>query len=152
MTLLLGVTARWGFRFIRPEPSLLRELDLIVLLVMGRLRRVSDIADGIWTDFLWKRLRPRTVSRSGLPVTLSSLSDWDIFSELWVSGEYDEPILLALNAGPENQPVRIVDLGRANVGLFSLRCMEIRNQNRPQKPLDIVAVEGCAANLSNFGR
>jgi FkbM family methyltransferase len=37
--------------------------------------------------------------------------------------------------------VRIVDLG-ANIGLFSLRCIELRNRHHPDQPLDIVAVEG----------
>src|SRR5438270_262776 len=55
-------------------------------------RRVSNIARGVWSGFLWKRLHPTTFSRTGLRLTLSSLSDWDIFSEIWLSGDYDEPI------------------------------------------------------------
>jgi FkbM family methyltransferase len=85
-------------------------------------------------------MRPTTRSRSGLPLTLTSLSDWDVFSEIWVSGEYDKPIQCALNAARPNAPVRIVDLG-ANVGLFSLRCIELRNDRDPQQSLEIVAVE-----------
>src|SRR5689334_22642530 len=61
------------------------------------IQRISNLASGMLNDFLWKHLRPTTVSPSGLPITLSSLSDWDIFSEIWVSGEYDEPILRVLN-------------------------------------------------------
>lgn len=94
-----------------------------------------------WSEFLWRHVHPTTTSRSGLPLTLVSASDWDIFSEIWVSGEYDEPILRALNSTPANEPVRIVDLG-ANVGLFSLRCIELRNFKDTQQSLEIVAIEG----------
>ena len=81
------------------------------------------------------------LSQTGLVLRLSSLSDWDIFSEIWVSGAYDEPVLRVLDAARIAEPVRIVDLG-ANVGLFSLRCVELRNQNGRNQPLDIIAVEG----------
>jgi len=108
---------------------------------MDLFRRVSKIALGAWSDFLWTRLRPTTISRTGLPLTLSSLSDWDVFAEIWVSGEYDEPILSALNTASATEPIRIIDLG-ANVGLFSLRCVELRNRNAPGQPLEIIAVEG----------
>ncbi len=37
--------------------------------------------------------------------------------------------------------MRIVDLG-ANIGLFSLRCIELRNRHHPDQPLDVIAVEG----------
>jgi FkbM family methyltransferase len=105
------------------------------------IQRVSHMASGTLNDFLWKRLRPTTVSPSGLSITLSSLSDWDIFSEIWVSGEYDEPILRVLNAARPSEPVRILDLG-ANVGLFALRCMELASLKDPRPSLDIVAAEG----------
>jgi FkbM family methyltransferase len=121
---------------------------------MGQLspfRRVSKIALGAWSAFLWRRLRPTMISRTGLPLTLLSLSDWDIFSEIWVSGEYDEPILRALNKARPNEPVRIVDLG-ANVGFFSLRCIEVRNRNNPGQPLDIVAVEGVPRTFRTLRR
>jgi FkbM family methyltransferase len=104
------------------------------------LRRVSNIALNAWSGFLWKQVRPTTISRSGIPLTLASLSDWDVFSEIWVSGEYDEPIRHALDAAPANQPVRILDLG-ANIGLFSLRCVELRNWKDPRQSLEIVAIE-----------
>jgi FkbM family methyltransferase len=103
-------------------------------------QRVSNIALSAWSGFLWRQVRPSTYSRSGLPLTLRSLSDWDVFSEIWVSGEYDGPIQRTLEQASAHGPVRIVDLG-ANVGLFSLRCMELRNSHDPQQSLEIVAVE-----------
>ncbi len=103
-------------------------------------QRASHIALNAWSEFLWKQVRPTTISRSGIPLTLAGLSDWDVFSEIWISGEYDEPIRRAFDAAPANQPVRIVDLG-ANIGLFSLRCVELRNWKDPRQPLEIVGIE-----------
>ena len=108
---------------------------------MSLSRRLANIALEAWGSFLWRRLRPTTISRTGLPLTLSSSSDWDVFAEIWVSGEYDEPIQRALNKPRATDPVRIVDLG-ANVGLFSLRCIELRNRGALGQSLEIVAVEG----------
>jgi FkbM family methyltransferase len=108
---------------------------------MSILQRVSTVARAARNASLWRKLRPTMTSRTGLPIVISSLSEWDIFAEIWVSNEYDEPILQALSEGRPDEPVRIADLG-ANVGLFSLRCIELRNINQPRQALEIIAVEG----------
>jgi FkbM family methyltransferase len=90
-------------------------------------------------------------SQAGLPIVISSLSDWDIFAEIWVSGEYDEPILQALESAAPGERVQILDLG-ANVGFFSLRCIELRNLHRPQQSLGITAVEGVDRTFRNLTR
>jgi FkbM family methyltransferase len=115
------------------------------------LQRVANIAGAARNASLWRRLRPAMTSRTGLPIVISSLSEWDIFSEIWVSNEYDEPVSEALNAAGANDVVQIVDLG-ANVGFFSLRCVELRNLRRPHQRLEITAVEGVARTFQTLTR
>jgi FkbM family methyltransferase len=115
------------------------------------IRRVGNIASSSLNTFLWKTLRPAMNSATGIPITLSSRSDWDAFSEIWVSGEYDQAITEAFRAVQDTRPVRVVDLG-ANVGLFSLRCIEVRNRLFPGLAIDITAVEGVARTFAILSR
>jgi FkbM family methyltransferase len=115
------------------------------------LQRIGKVLDTAIQSLLWKCLNPATTSQTGLPITLSSQSDWEVFSEIWVSGEYDRTILKALQTAKPGVPFRVLDLG-ANVGLFSLRCIELRNLHAPAQPLSIVAVEGVAQTFRILSR
>lgn len=78
---------------------------------------------------------------SGLQVRVASQSDWAIYNEVFGSGDYDPAILMGLERAGETGQLRILDLG-ANVGFFTLRCVELsRRQPRPPT-LQVTAIEG----------
>jgi len=88
----------------------------------------------------WNAIGLTSVTASGMPLRIASASDWHIFNEIFVRGEYDRAIMasLARAAGEWN----VVDLG-ANVGFFSLRALDLlRASGRGDLAVHIVAVEG----------
>jgi len=102
--------------------------------LMARAAAVRDA-------FFWKTLSPTVVSKTGIHLTLTNRSDWDIFSEIWIQGEYDSAISRAFEACSPDKTVTIVDLG-ANIGLFSLRCLELARSSTVARTVSITAVEG----------
>lgn len=87
--------------------------------------------------------RPTTESRpmdlshrlaSGVTIRVRSDSDWWVFNEVFVEGDYDPAIDLALSRG--GQDPYVLDLG-ANVGFFAARVVDraARRQARPQLAL-----------------
>jgi hypothetical protein len=64
-----------------------------------------------WLDLTW-------TLPSGIRVVVATYGDWIIYNEIFVSGEYDAAIDLAIARAAT--PMQIVDLG-ANVGFFTLR-------------------------------
>jgi FkbM family methyltransferase len=76
-----------------------------------------------WLGLSWRR-------SSGVAVRLSSYADWILYNAIFVDGEYDPAITKALElAGPGR--LHVLDLG-ANVGLFTLRFVDLLRQVRPQ--------------------
>ena len=70
----------------------------------------------------WRtRRRLQHTLPSGVRVEIGSPSDWFVYNEVFVDGEYDA-VLDALIASPAPSPI-VLDLG-ANVGLFTLRLMD----------------------------
>jgi FkbM family methyltransferase len=96
------------------------------------------------TDFGW------TV-KSGLKVRVASDSDWVIYNDIFVDGEYDIPIQLALRSAPTDRPLNVLDVG-ANVGFFTLRFVDLLRRGLGDRlPFRITLVEGSpkiAADLS----
>lgn len=85
------------------------------------------------------RLRYRLPS--GIEVTVADHSDWVVYNDLFVLGEYDAPIEHLL-ASPAGGPLRVLDLG-ANVGYFILRLAHLlRRRGEPLARLELTAVEG----------
>jgi FkbM family methyltransferase len=76
---------------------------------------------------------------SGIAVTIATPSDWAVYNELFVDGEYDEAIRTVLTDASD-QPA-IVDLG-ANVGFFALRFADLWRRSRGDRPFRIWCVEG----------
>src|SRR5215210_4823424 len=88
----------------------------------------------------WNAIRLTSVTTSGLTLRITNASDWHIFNEIFVRGEYDEAISMALDSA-SNQ-MQVLDLG-ANVGFFSLRVLDrVRRQARTDLRVHVVAVEG----------
>lgn len=93
-------------------------------------------------DFSW------TV-KSGLKVRVASDSDWIIYNDIFVDGEYDIPIQSALRSAPTDRPLNVLDVG-ANVGFFTLRFVDLLRRG-DGLPFRMTLIEGSpkvAADLS----
>lgn len=87
-----------------------------------------------------------------MTVELASRGDWVLYNDIFVEGEYDEPILEALARTPPAQPLAVLDLG-ANVGFFALRVLDLaRRSAAPGRPLRITCVEGHPGCAEELGR
>jgi FkbM family methyltransferase len=98
----------------------------------------------------WRRLALRWTLGSGLEVEVRSRGDWVLYNDIFVDGEYDEPVLAALAAVPSGNPFTVLDLG-ANVGFFALRALHlVRRSAAPGRSVRVHCVEGsprCFAEL-----
>jgi len=61
---------------------------------------------------------------SGFRAQIASYSDWCIYNDIFVAGEYDKAIEAALDKAAPEQTFRVVDLG-ANVGFFTMRVLDL---------------------------
>jgi FkbM family methyltransferase len=74
-------------------------------------------------------------------IKLKSESDWQVANEIFLEKDYDEAIERAILRRDRMGPVRILDLG-ANVGFFSLRCIDRCVNAEPRPRLELTVVEG----------
>jgi FkbM family methyltransferase len=106
--------------------------------VLGALRQWRDASHHLVS---WQGRRLSYTLPSGINIEVSSASDWAVYNEVFVEGEYDAAIRKVLEHAPDN-PL-IVDLG-ANVGYFSLRFADLwRRQRGANAPFQLISVEGC---------
>ena len=78
---------------------------------------------------------------SGLHIHIASYSDWCIYNDIFVAGEYDRAIDAALGKATPEQTFRVVDLG-ANVGFFTMRVLDlIARRQIPFASIDCLLVE-----------
>jgi FkbM family methyltransferase len=96
-----------------------------------RLRsRISEKQDFSWTV------------KSGLKVQVASNSDWVIYNDIFVDGEYDLTIKEALQSARNDRSITVLDLG-ANVGFFTLRFLDLlRQSDKRDLGCRITLVEG----------
>jgi FkbM family methyltransferase len=87
--------------------------------------------------------------KSGITFTIRSASDWMMFCEIFVDGEYDKPIHRALSANMSSGTLHVLDLG-ANSGFFTFRMADRAQQAAFAGSIRIVAVEGSPANMRRF--
>ena len=88
----------------------------------------------------WNAIGLTAVTASGMKLRITSPSDWYVFNEIFVKGEYDKAIVAAL--ANTSGRMNVIDLG-ANVGFFSLRVLDLlRTRGRHDVMVDIVAIEG----------
>ena len=79
---------------------------------------------------------------SNVNVRIQNQSDWAIYNEVFVAGDYDPAILLAMETAKATGELHVLDLG-ANVGFFTLRCIEMtRRRDLQDLSLRITAIEG----------
>ena len=88
---------------------------------------------------------------TAIHIHLAAYGDWVIYNEIFVSGEYDRALAIALDTPTAHDAPRcIVDLG-ANTGFFTLRAMhEARKRGIGGPNLAIFAVEGHPRCIARF--
>lgn len=100
-----------------------------------RVKRVLRSAAFQILDLAWQL-------PSNLNIRIRSRSDWVIYNEIFVAGDYDPAIVMALEGAKRTGELRILDLG-ANVGFFTLRSVDlVRRHNLQDLSVCITAVEG----------
>ena len=98
--------------------------------------------------FRWLDLRWRV--RSGVSLRVASYGDWIVYNEIFVSGEYDEALRIAIEGGRGDAgPLRVLDLG-ANVGFFTLRAIDRVRESGLARPIAITAVESDPYSHAQF--
>jgi FkbM family methyltransferase len=70
---------------------------------------------------------------SGIRLKIASYSDWCIYNDIFIIGEYDEAIEAALQKASPTEVFHLVDLG-ANVGFFTLRVLDLINRRKISFP------------------
>jgi FkbM family methyltransferase len=124
--------------------AVMRLAHLLRRPLPAALRRRIRLLLFQWLDLEW-------IVRSGVRLRVSSYGDWIIYNEIFVGGEYDHALRLALDSRPDpTTPLHIVDLG-SNVGFFTLRVVdELRQRQIASAGLMITAVEGDSYCIEEF--
>jgi FkbM family methyltransferase len=95
--------------------------------------------------WLWRKLSDAMHLQyrlpSGIQAQIASYSDWCIYNDIFVAGEYDQAINAALDKAEFGPTFRIVDLG-ANVGFFTMRALDLISRRQIQfERIDCLLVE-----------
>lgn len=110
--------------------------------------RVTSALKGARSSYRAWRWRSRPLQHtlpSGLRVDITSFSDWVVYNEVFVDGEYDEVIDDAMHR--ERTDLWTLDIG-ANVGMFTLRLMDRWLRADPGGTRHhVVCVEGAPATF-----
>lgn len=78
---------------------------------------------------------------SGVKIRLKDTSNWYMYNDIFVDGEYDIPIQQSLHF-QHDKHLNIIDIG-ANVGFFTLRFIDLlRRTTFPDRQYSITLVEG----------
>lgn len=98
-----------------------------------------------YRDWRWRAKSLEHTLSSGLHIEINSFSDWVVYNEVFVDGEYDPVIDTVLESA--GRDAWTLDLG-ANVGLFTLRLMDrVIRSERPDHQHHVVCVEGAPATF-----
>ncbi len=109
------------------------------------MSRLASILPRSLKPWLWQRLSQLMHLQyqlpSGIRAQIASYSDWCIYNDIFVAGEYDRAINAALDRAKPARTFRVVDLG-ANVGFFTLRVLDlIVRRQIPFDRIDCLLVE-----------
>jgi FkbM family methyltransferase len=88
---------------------------------------------------LLRKLKLSHTFATGVRIDIQSMADWTLYTDIFVSGEYDLAIRSALEQA--KGCCRVLDLG-ANVGFFAKRVIHIRRSEFPNVALDLICIEG----------
>jgi FkbM family methyltransferase len=101
---------------------------------------------------LFKRLDLAHVLESDIRVEVLSRTDWGLYNDIFVDGEYDEAIKAMLRRTEVGQRILVIDAG-ANVGFFNLRLFQLLSAaGCPATSVHVVAVEPSRANVRELRR
>lgn len=112
---------------------------------------LRDVSGHVRRTVVWRLQYPEHVLNSGLTIRITSPSDWFVYNEVFVNGEYDSPITRIVDRpGP---PPLVLDLG-ANAGFFTLRLMErwFATHGTEAVAPRVVCVEGSPATFRVLAR
>ena len=89
---------------------------------------------------------------TGMRLQVLSRTDWTLYNDIFVEGEYDEAIDALIHRPSGKDKALVLDLG-ANVGFFGLRLFHMLSlAGISAKQLQVVAVEPSPANLAELQR
>lgn len=92
--------------------------------------------------FSWRRVGLYHVLPTGLRVQVENWSEWVVFNEIFVDGDYDGPIRLAIERAGPGEVMNVWDLG-ANVGFFAVRFAHLaRRSGAGLREYRLTLVEG----------
>jgi FkbM family methyltransferase len=105
------------------------------------LRRLLRLGDAQPTPDPWNAIDLSHTFKSGVTVSIRSMSDWYVFNEVFVEADYDPAIdLLTRRSDKQTRPL-VLDLG-ANVGYFAARVVDRLTIQRAGEYADLILVEG----------
>jgi len=87
--------------------------------------------------------------KTGATVKIRSHSDWILFGDVFVDGEYDEAIVKALACVSAQQPLSCLDIG-ANSGFFIFRAIDLAHRLGFGGDVRFVAFEGSPTNAARL--
>ncbi len=101
----------------------------------------------------WRACDLSWTLRSGLDIRLETRSEWLVYNDIFVDGEYDRPIAETL-MDARGRPARILDLG-ANLGFFAVRVGDMAWRSGHQSPgaapeFQMTCVEGSPRNFAEL--
>ena len=92
------------------------------------MNHIAAILPRQMKPWLWRKLSDHMQLQyrlpSGIRARIASYSDWCMYNDIFVAGEYDKAIDAALDRAKPGQTFRVVDLG-ANVGFFTMRVLDL---------------------------
>jgi FkbM family methyltransferase len=116
--------------------ALFKFLRLVRRPFPAAMRRQVRLVFFRWLDLTWEL-------SWGLRARLATYTDWVVYNEIFVHGEYDKALSLAFDTAAHHPaPIQIVDVG-ANVGFFTLRAVQqLTERGLKDRGYTITAVEG----------
>jgi FkbM family methyltransferase len=80
---------------------------------------------------------------------MGSKSDWVMLGDIFLDGEYDEPILASLSSVKPPDSLYVIDIG-ANSGFFTFRLIDLARRRGSADCIHIVAIEGSPENATRL--
>lgn len=100
----------------------------------------------------YERAQLKFTLASGVHVEVLSHVDWCLYNDIFVDGEYDEPIEMLVSLARDGRDeLRILDLG-ANVGFFLLRVLDRLGVEGLRPKVFVGAVEPDPSNITEMKR